>query len=176
MKVNESIRVREVRLIDQEGTQMGVLPTFQALAIARERGLDLVEVAPMANPPVCRIMDYGKYRYEQKKKTQEAKKKQASFQIKEIKLRPTTSNHDLDVKVRYIKRFLEHHDKVKVTLQFKGREVAFTDLGRVLMNKAIELTSDIAVVEETPKMEGRRMVMLLAPKAGQKDKKPEDKG
>lgn len=126
--------------------------------------MDLVEVAPNAKPPVCRIMDYGKYKYEQRKKFQEAKKKQSVFQVKEIKIRPKTGQHDLEVKLRHVKRFVENRDKVKISMLFRGREIAYTDLGRELMQKVIELTSEFAIVEQEPKLEGRNMVMVLGPK------------
>ena len=151
-------------MIDEGGEQVGIVLLKQALEIANSKGLDLVEVAPMGRPPVCRIMDYGKYRYEQKKKHQEAKKKQSSFQVKEIKIRPMTGDHDLEVKLRHIKRFLKKRDKVKISMQFRGREITYTDLGRESMQKVVELTSEFAIVEEYPKMEGRRMVMILSPK------------
>jgi translation initiation factor IF-3 len=143
---------------------VGIVPLKQALEIAGAKGLDLVEVAPMARPPVCRIMDYGKYRYEQKKKYQEAKKKQSTFQVKEIKIRPMTGDHDLEVKLRHVQRFLEKRDKVKISMQFRGREIVYTGLGKELMQKVAELSSEFAIVEEYPKMEGRRMVMILSPK------------
>jgi translation initiation factor IF-3 len=164
VNVNNRIRAREVRLIDEGGEQVGIVLLKQALEIADSKGLDLVEVAPMARPPVCRIMDYGKYRYEQKKKHQEAKKKQSAFQVKEIKIRPMTGDHDLEVKLRHIKRFLKKRDKVKISMQFRGREITYTDLGRESMQRVVELTSEFAIVEEYPKMEGRRMVMILSPK------------
>ena len=164
MNVNERIRAREIRLIDEGGEQVGIVLLKQALEIADSKGLDLVEVAPMARPPVCRIMNYGKYKYEQKKKNQETKKKQSGFQVKEIKIRPKTGDHDLEVKLRHAKRFLDNRDKVKISMQFRGREIAYTNLGKELMQKVVELTSEFAVVEEYPKMEGRRMVMILSPK------------
>jgi translation initiation factor IF-3 len=143
---------------------LGIVLLKQALEVADSKGLDLVEVAPTARPPVCRIMDYGKYKYEQKKKYQETKKKQSGFQVKEIKIRPKTGDHDLEVKLRHVKRFLENRDKVKISMQFRGREIAYTDLGRELMQRVVELISEFAIVEEPPKMEGRRMVMILSPK------------
>ncbi len=141
------------------------------MGIAGSKGLDLVEVAPNSKPPVCRIMDYGKYKYEQKKKYQEAKKKQSTFQVKEIKIRPKTGSHDLEVKLRHVKRFLENRDKVKISMQFRGREIAHINIGRELMQRVVELTSEFAVVEEFPKMEGRRMIMILAPKQRIEDSK-----
>ncbi len=151
-------------MIDPDGNQIGVVPTDKALSVAADFGLDLVEVSPNANPPVCKIMDYGRYKYEQTKKQQEAKKKQSTFQVKEIKVRPKTGDHDLEVKIGHIRRFLEKKDKVKVTLIFRGREITLTDLGREVLEKVAEETEDMAVVEQHPKFEGRTMVMVLSPK------------
>ena len=141
-----------------------MVPTDKALAAAKDFGLDLVEVSPNASPPVCKIMDYGRYKYEQDKKQQEAKKKQSTFQLKEIKVRPKTGDHDLEVKLGHIRRFLDKKDKVKITLIFRGREITLTDLGIEVLEKIAEETSDIAVVEQKPKFEGRTMVMILAPR------------
>ncbi len=151
-------------MIDPDGTQIGVIPIAQALETAAEFGLDLVEVSPNANPPVCKIMDYGRYKYQQDKKKQEAKKKQTTFQVKEIKVRPKTGEHDLNVKIGHIKKFLTRKDKVKVTLMFRGREITLTELGREVLAKIVEEIDEIAVVEQAPKFEGRTMVMILAPK------------
>ncbi len=151
-------------MIDPDGTQIGVIPIAQALETAAEFGLDLVEVSPNANPPVCKIMDYGRYKYQQDKKKQEAKKKQTTFQVKEIKVRPKTGEHDLNVKIGHIKKFLTRKDKVKVTLMFRGREITLTELGREVLAKLVEEIDEIAVVEQAPKFEGRTMVMILAPK------------
>lgn len=164
INVNRRIRAKEVRLIDPDGKQVGVVPLAEALETAEYYGLDLVEVAPTVSPPVCRIMDYGRYKYQQNKKLQEAKKRQSTFQVKEIKLRPKTAEHDLQVKIRHIKRFLHNRDKVKVTIIFRGREMAYTDLGLALLQRVIEETSDLAVVEQGARREGRIMVMVLAPK------------
>jgi translation initiation factor IF-3 len=154
-----------VRLIDEEGQQAGVVPAAVALAKAQQAGLDLVEVSPTAVPPVCRIMDYGKYRYELSKKQQEAKKKQTVVEIKEIKLRPKTEKHDLDFKVRNIRKFLQQKNKVKVTLRFRGREIVYADtLGIEVLNKIIEELAEEGVVLQTPKIEGRQMSMFLGPK------------
>lgn len=151
-------------MIDAEGTQVGVIPIHQALAVAEAAGLDLVEVSPTARPPVCKIMDYGKYRYQQTKKAQEAKKRTASFTLKEIKVRPKTGDHDLDVKIGHMKRFLtEDRDKVKVTLMFRGREIAFADRGRAMLERVKQATQEFAVVEQAPKFEGRTLTMVLAP-------------
>jgi len=162
--INQDIRAKEVRVIDPEGNQVGVLPTYRALAAASDFGLDLVEISPNANPPVCKIMDYGRYKYELTKKKQEAKKKQSSFQVKEIKVRPKTSDHDLNVKIDHIKKFIEKKDKVKVTVVFRGREITLMQLGRELLEKVVRETSEITVVEQMPKFEGRTMIMVLAPK------------
>jgi len=152
-------------VIDPDGEQIGVLPTYKALATAGDFGLDLVEISPNANPPVCKIMDYGRYKYEQTKKKQEAKKKQTTFQVKEIKVRPKTGEHDLQTKLGHIRKFIEKKDKVKVTVIFRGREITLSSLGRdVLQRMAAEL-EDIAVVEQYPKFEGRTMFMILAAKA-----------
>ena len=153
-----------MRVIDPDGNQIGIIPTYKALATAADFGLDLVEISPSANPPVCKIMDYGRFKYEQTKKQQEAKKKQSTFQIKEIKIRPRTSDHDLQVKLSHIKRFLEKKDKVKVSVIFRGREIAFSERGKDLLEKITIETADISIVEQFPKFEGRIMMMVLAPK------------
>lgn len=134
------------------------------MAAAVEAGLDLVEVSPNANPPVCKIMDYGRYRYEQTKKKQEAKKKQSSFQLKEIKVRPKTGEHDLQVKIGHIKKFIDKKDKVKVSVIFRGREITLSELGMAVLQKIIEETEEVALVEQSPKFEGRILVMVLSPK------------
>jgi translation initiation factor IF-3 len=162
--INQEIRARQVRLIDPEGKQLGVIPTEQALAKAQEFGLDLVEVSPNADPPVCKIMDYGRYRYEQTKKKHEAKKKQAAFKLKEIKVRPKTGEHDLQVKVGHIKEFLAKRDKVKVTVMFRGREIALSQMGMALLEKIALQIQDVAVVEQSPKFDNRTLFMVLAPK------------
>jgi translation initiation factor IF-3 len=151
-------------LIDQDGNQVGVVSARQAMAAAAESGLDLVEVSPNANPPVCKIMDYGRFKYEQTKKLQEAKKKQTTFQVKEIKVRPKTGEHDLMVKIGHIKRFIEKKDKVKVTVVFRGREITLSEQGREILDLISRETEDFAVVEQEPKFEGRTMMMILAPK------------
>ncbi|MDY6837618.1 MAG: translation initiation factor IF-3 [Thermodesulfobacteriota bacterium] len=164
INVNRRIRAREVRLIDADGKQLGVVPLRQALETAEERGLDLVEVAPHVSPPVCRVMDYGRYKYQQSKKLQEAKKRQSGYQIKEIKIRPLTGEHDVQVKLRHIRRFLDHRDKVKVSLMFRGREIAYTELGTAILKRVAEETADIANVEQEMRREGRHIFMVLAPK------------
>ena len=162
--MNQGIRAREVRVIDPDGNQLGILPIREALSAASEFGLDLVEVSPTANPPVCKIMDYGRYKYEQTKKQQEARKKQTTFQVKEIKVRPKTGDHDLQTKLGHIRKFLERKDKVKVTVMFRGREIALSNRGRELLEQIAQEVEGLAIVEQLPKFEGRTMMMVLAPK------------
>ncbi|MGE5620215.1 MAG: translation initiation factor IF-3 [Sphingomonadaceae bacterium] len=163
LRVNEKIRVREVRLIGGEGEQLGVMPTQEALRIAAERGLDLVEVAPTAVPPVCRLMDYGKYKYEQTKKEREAKKNQKIVLLKEMRLRPKIAEGDLDFKTKLVQKFLEEGDKVKVTIVFRGRELAHPQLGRELLDAMVDKLKGVASLERSPLMEGKSMSMILAP-------------
>jgi len=163
-RVNEAIRVREVRLIDENGKNVGIVDRLEALARAEAVGLDLVEVSPDANPPVCKILDYGKYKYQEQKKAAEARKKQKIVEIKEIKMRPNIDDHDYDVKMRSIKRFFEEGDKVKVTLRFRGREMAHQQLGMDVLRRVKADTEAIAKVEAEPRFEGRQMVMVLAPR------------
>jgi translation initiation factor IF-3 len=165
LRVNYEIRVKEVRVIGLEGEQLGILPTREAIKKAEEVGYDLVEVAPTNNPPVCRIMDYGKYKYEQSKKLHAQKLHQKGTHVKEVKLRPYTSPHDLEVKLRHVKRFLEEGNKVKITLMFRGREMAYQDAGKAVMDKVIQNVSGYGSVEQQPTMEGRNLVMLLTPKS-----------
>ncbi len=162
--INKNIRAKEVRVIDPDGNQIGIIPTYKALATAGDFGLDLVEISPNANPPVCKIMDYGRYKYELTKKKQEAKKKQSTFQLKEIKVRPKTGDHDLQTKINHIKKFIAKRDKVKVTVMFRGREITLSQLGRDVLERIIQETEEYAAVEQYPKFEGRTMYMLLAPK------------
>ena len=143
---------------------MGIVPLEDALARAAEERLDLVEVAPKATPPVCKIMDYGKYKYMQSKKLQEAKKKQSTIQVKEVKIRPKTEEHDYQFKLRHIKRFIDEKNKAKITIMFRGREIAHSELGLRVLERIIEDTEEIAVVEQQPKLEGRNMIMILAPR------------
>ena len=164
ININRNIRAKEVRVIDPDGNQIGVIPTYKAIAVANDFGLDLVEISPNADPPVCKIMDYGRYKYELTKKKQEAKKKQSTFQLKEIKVRPKTGDHDLNTKIGHIKKFIHRKDKVKVTVIFRGREITLTQQGRRLLEKIVQETEEIASVEQHPKIEGRTMVMVLAPK------------
>ncbi|QKK04054.1 MAG: translation initiation factor IF-3 [Pseudomonadota bacterium] len=161
---NEDITAAKVRVVGPEGDQIGVMGTQDALTRAQELGLDLVEIAPQADPPVCRIMDWGKYRFEQSKKAQAARKKQKQIQIKEVKFRPGTDDHDYDVKMRNLLRFIEEGNKVKVTLRFRGREMAHQELGRDLLKRVENDTAEETVVEQHPRMEGRQMVMMLSPK------------
>jgi translation initiation factor IF-3 len=163
-RINDEIRVREVQLIDQQGKNHGVVPISDALAIASEAGLDLVEVVPNKTPPVCKILDYGKFKYQEQKKAAEARKKQKVVEIKEIKFRPMIDDHDYDVKMRSIRRFFEEGDKVKVTLRFRGRELAHQELGTQLLERVRGDLSPLAKVEQEPKFEGRQMVMVLAPR------------
>lgn len=157
---------KEVRVISDEGEQLGIIATSAALVRASEVGLDLVEVSPNAEPPVCRIMDYGKYRYEQSKKEAEARKKQTVVEVKEIKLRPKTEKHDLDFKIKNIRKFLENKNKVKVTVRFRGREIMYADVqGKQTLEKISQALEDIAVVVQEPKMEGRQMAMYVGPKS-----------
>ncbi len=160
---NEQIRAREVRLIGAEGEQLGIISRNDAIALAKEKGLDLVEVAATADPPVCRVMDYGKYKYEQQKKKQEAKKRQTVVQIKEIKVRPKTDDHDYDTKVRHIRRFIEEGDRCKVTVFFRGREIVHKDRGQSILDRIVEDTKDIAKMDQEARAEGRTLFMMLAP-------------
>lgn len=162
--INERIRHREVRVIDEEGRQLGIMPPQEALAIAQERGLDLVEVAPQANPPVCRIIDYGKWQYEQKKKQQEAKKKQTIISVKEIKLRPAIGDHDYEFKKNNAIRALEEGDKVKASVRFIGREITHRELGERVLARLEKDLAHVATVEVRPKMEGMTMFVIFAPK------------
>ena len=162
--INEKIRAPEVRVIDSEGTQLGIIPLKEALSVASEEGLDLVEVDPNSNPPVCRIMDYGKFRYKQSKKIHEAKKSQTTFQVKEVKIRPNTEEHDIEYKVGHIKRFLGSGNKAKVCIVFKGREIAYREMGVNILNRIAEEVKDMGIVEQQPKLEGRNMAIVIAPK------------
>lgn len=162
--INERIRSQEVRVINQEGEQLGILPLKEALRIAAEEDLDLVEVAPQSRPSVCKIMDYGKFKYEQSKKTHEAKKSQTIIQVKEVKMRPKTEEHDFQYKLRHIKRFLDKGNKAKVCVIFRGREFNHKEMGRSILDRVAEEVKDIAIIEQAPKLEGRNMAMIIAPK------------
>lgn len=164
-RVNEMIRVREVRVISPEGEQLGILPIEEALALARDRDLDLVEVAPNERPPVCRIMDFGKYKYQQAKRSQEAKKRQRVIQTKEIKMRPKTEEHDYQFKMRHARRFLEEGHKVKVSLLFRGREMDHIDLGQRMLDRIIVDCKDISAIEQQPRLEGQTLSLVLTPKS-----------
>ncbi len=163
-RINGEIRVPEVRLTGLDGEMIGIVRTSQALAMAEEADVDLVEVAPNARPPVCRLMDYGKFRYQEQKKAQEQKAKQKVIQVKEVKFRPQTDKNDYDTKLRALTRFLTDGNKAKVTLRYRGREMAHQEFGTDLLNKVKEDLADIAQVESFPKLEGRQMIMVLAPK------------
>ncbi len=164
-RVNDRIRVPQVRVIGDDGQQVGVLPVREALAMAQSRGLDLVEVSPTARPPVCRIMDYGKFKYEQNLRARKAKKKQHQMQLKEIKMRPKIDDHDYGFKMRHARDFLGERDKVKFTITFRGREIAHTELGHGLMQKILAELADVALVESPPRMEGKSLTAVLMPKA-----------
>ena len=164
LRVNEAIRAREVRLVDVNGEQLGILPAREALRIAQEKGLDLVEVAAIAKPPVCRIMDYGRFKYEESKREREARKKQKIVSIKEVKMRPSIEDHDFDVRARQAERFLRDGDKVKCTIMFRGREIVHADLGKAVLDRLVERVKELCVVERAARVEGRNMVMILNPK------------
>ena len=166
LRINHRIRVPEIRVIADEGEQLGVMPTHEALRLAEERGLDLVEISPRAFPPVCRIMDYGKYKYEEAKKKQQARKRASTVETKEIKFRPKTEEHDMAFKVKHVRRFLEEGNKVRLAVVFRGREITHPQTGMAVLNKVVDLCNDIATVEATPNMEGRRMIMVIAPRPG----------
>jgi translation initiation factor IF-3 len=163
LNINEEIKATDVRVID-EGKQLGIMSLTAAMEVAAKAGLDLVEVAPNSSPPVCRIMDYGKFRYQQSKKLQVAKKSQSIIQVKEIRIRPKTDEHDLQVKIKHIKKFLGQNDKVKITMMFRGREMAYTDLGRKIMEDVQKALADVSIIDQHPKLEGRNMIMMVSPK------------
>jgi len=165
LRINEMIRIREVRLIDDEGNQLGILPTSEALNMAKDKDLDLVEVSPNANPPVCKILDYGKYRFEQEKKLRDSKKNQKVLKLKEIRMQPKIGSGDLDTKAKHIQEFLDEGDKVKVTIRFRGRELAHTDLGFDVMNEVLKRLTSAYVIEKEAAMEGRNMSMTISAKA-----------
>jgi translation initiation factor IF-3 len=163
-RVNRDIRIREVQVIDADGSNKGVLSTFDAIKLAEDQGLDLVEVSPNANPPVCKVMDYGRFRFLEQKKAAEARKKQKTIEIKEIKLRPAIDDHDYTVKMKAMKGFFEEGNKVKITLRFRGREMAHQDIGMKVLDRVKQDVAEIAKVENEPSFEGRQVVMVLAPK------------
>ena len=162
IRINHDIKADEVRVVDEDGEMKGVMSVADAVELAEYAGLDLVEVSPNAKPPVCKILDYGKYKYEQQKKAAEARKKQKTVDVKEVKIRPGIEDHDYQVKMRNARRFLENGDKVKVTMRFRGREMAHQDIGMNLLNRMIEELSDVGKVDLKPKMEGRQMMMVLS--------------
>lgn len=164
LRVNEEIRVREVRVVSDTGEQLGIMLAREAIRLAGEQQLDLVEVAPTAKPPVCRIMDFGKFKYEQQKRDKETKKKQKIVSLKEVKLRPGIEEHDFDVKLKNAQRFLADGDKVKVTIMFRGRELSHPELGRQLLVKMADILKETVNVEREPKLEGKNMIMIVAPK------------
>ncbi len=165
LRINEAIRAREVRVNSVDGEQFGIMSLHDALHLAEEKHLDLVEIAPKAKPPVCRIMDYGKYLYEQQKREKEARKRQRTIDVKEVKLRIRIEDHDFEVKTKNAIRFLEGGDKVKVTIMFRGREMTHPELGEQLLNRMADQLQEIATVERKPKLEGRNMIMIVAPKS-----------
>ncbi|MBI2221694.1 MAG: translation initiation factor IF-3 [Acidobacteria bacterium] len=164
LRVNERIRVREIRVIDDSGAQIGIMAPPQALALAREKGLDLVEISPTASPPVCRIMDYGKFQYTEQKRQRQAKKHQKVIEVKEIKFRPKVDEHDYQFKKKHIERFLEDGDKVKATIFFRGREMAHPEIGRRILERLIEDLAEVATPENMPRQEGNQMHTILAQK------------
>jgi translation initiation factor IF-3 len=164
VNVNERIRAKEVRLISADGQQLGILSTYDAMNAARQQGMDLVEVSPNADPPVCKIMDYGKFKYQASKKTQEGKKKTRTLQMKEVRLRPHTDEHDLGFKIKNMKKFLEKKDKVKVSVLFRGREMAYMDAGKALLDRIAQEVGENGAVEQPPTREGWRLTMVLVPK------------
>jgi len=163
LNINQEIKATTVRVIE-EGQQLGIMSLTEALEMAAKASLDLVEVAPNSTPPVCRIMDYGKFRYQQSKKQQVAKKSQSIIQVKEIRIRPKTDDHDLQVKIKHIKKFLTQNDKVKITMMFRGREMAYTDLGKKIMEEVQRALADVCIIDQHPRLEGRNMVMMVSPK------------
>ena len=163
--INWDIRAPEVRVIDADGKQVGILPLKEAMKIAEEKGLDLVEVAPNSQPPVCRVMNYGKYKYQQNKRIQEARKHQTVIHVKEVKVRPRTEEHDFQTKLRHVKRFLDEGNKVKISILFRGREIAHPEFGKEMLNRFVEGVKDLTVIEQAPRLEGRNMVMILSPKS-----------
>ena len=163
-RINELIRADSVRCIGADGEQLGVIPTNEALKIAEDLSLDLVEIQPNVNPPVCKILDYGKFKYEAQKRKNEARKKQKIIDVKEIKLRPNIDNNDFVVKMKQVKKFIENGDKVKITLRFRGREMAHQTLGATVLDRVKDDTEELCKVETLPKLEGRQMVMILAPR------------
>ncbi len=182
LRVNERIRISPIRVVDEDGEMLGIMTADEGRAAARERSLDLVEVSPNSRPPVCRVMDYGKFKYEQSKKERKARSRQHSQQLKEVKFRPKIEKHDLEVKVRNARRFLGENHKVKVTMNFRGREVTHAEIGRAILERVAGEVKDVGTVETAPRMEGRHMLMLMAPlpsavrKKIEKDEREDEKG
>jgi translation initiation factor IF-3 len=168
LRTNEGIRVREVRLIDDDTGEQAIVPTTEALKRARDRGVDLVEVAPQAKPPVCKLLDYGKFKFEQEKKNREAKKKQKQVKLKEIRMQPKIEAHDLQFKTKHIREFLDEGFKVKVTVRFRGREMAHTEIGRQVLDRVLENLEDAYHLDRSPSMEGRFMSMIVSPASAKK--------
>lgn len=164
VRVNRQIRISPVRVIAEDGDQLGIMPVDAALDEAEERGLDLVEVAPEARPPVVKIMDYGKYRYEQQRKARQARKKQQHVQVKEVKFRPGIERHDFEFKIRHARRFLEEGNKVKATMMFRGRQITHPEVGREVLERVADAVEDLGTVETSPRLDGRNMTMILAPR------------
>ncbi len=163
LRTNEAIKVREVRLVGSDGQQLGIVPTLEALNMAREQGIDLVEVAPQAKPPVCKLLDYGKFKFEQEKNARDSRKKQKLLKLKEVRMQPKIETHDLETKTRQVKEFLEQGSKVKVTIRFRGRELAHTERGEVVLERILGLLDTPHSVDKRPTMEGRFMSMILSP-------------
>ena len=164
LRVNDMIRVREVRLVDEDNNQVGIMPTLEARKMAEEKGLDLVEIAPNANPPVCRLLDYGKYKFDLEKKNREQKKRQKQQELKEIRMQPKIDTHDLEFKAKHVGEFLDKGSKVKVTIRFRGRELAHTERGKDVLGKVLDLLDRDVTVDRPPAMEGRFMSMIISPK------------
>ena len=174
LMINEEIRDREVRVVNQQGEQLGIMPTAQALKLAEEQQLDLVNIAPTARPPVCKLMDYGKYRFEMSKKEREIKKNQKIMETKEVRLSATIEDHDIDVRYRQAVKFLQDGNKLKVTIRFRGRQIAHSEIGNQVMQEFAERIKDYGTVERRPVVEGRNMTMMVAPRDAKKDSKASD--
>jgi translation initiation factor IF-3 len=177
VRVNERIRIPNVRVVDEEGNQVGILSSREALALARERGLDLVEVSPLASPPVCRIMDYGKFKYETSKRANKDKKKQHRVQVKEVKFKVKIDDHDFSFKVSNARKFLDEGNRVKFTLAFRGREISHAELGRVILDRASKELEEVGIIESPPRLEGFAMTMYIVPRKDRpkaKEERPED--
>lgn len=165
-RLNHQIQAREVRVVDDQGGMLGVMATYEALKLARERGLDLVEISPNAVPPVVKILDYGKFKYQKKKKEHQARKNQVQVEVKEVQLRPNTDVHDIDYKVKNVQRFLQEGNKAKIAVMFRGREIVFPEQGKQLLQRFLDLIGPVAMIEQEPKLEGRKMIMIVGPAKG----------